>query len=250
MNRIRALWNSDQPAVCNWLQIPATIHAEALAGCGWDGIVIDLQHSPIDITKAMDMIVAIEKGGAEPLVRLQSNNAAEIMKLLDLGAYGVIAPMVETQEQAKAFASAIHYPPSGTRSFGPRRPLLRYGAGYLQQASASIVALAMIETRLGLENLEAILAVDGLDGVFIGPADLALALGCEARPDSNDPIVVEAISEIRSRTRMAGKRIGIYCASAGFARAKLDEGFDLVTMAPDLPALISASRSALAEVRG
>lgn len=249
MNKIRNLWDNGRPAICGWLQIPAAIHAEALAGCGWDGLVIDLQHSPIDISKAMEMMVAIENGGTEPLVRLQANDAADTMKLLDLGAYGVIAPMIETREQAQAFASAIHYPPKGVRSYGPRRPLLRYGADYVAHASSSIVSMAMIETRLGLENMESILAVDGLDGVFIGPADLALALGCEAKPDSEDPVVVEVIGQIRAKAHAAGKRAGIFCGGARFARAKLAEGFDLVTVLPDLQAVVTASKAALAEVR-
>lgn len=249
MNRIRALWDNKQPAVCGWLQIPATIHAEALAACGWDGMIVDLQHSPIEMEMAANMIVAIENGGALPMVRLKANDAADTMKLLDLGAYGVIAPMIDTREDAEAFAAALHYPPKGTRSFGPRRPLLRYGTSYVAEASASIVSLAMIETQLGLANLDAILAVDGLDGVFIGPSDLALALGREAKPDSADPLVVETIATIRERAHKAGKRAGIFCSGAEFARAKLTQGFDLVSVMPDLSALLSAARSALAEVR-
>ncbi len=96
MNRIRSLWNDNQSAICGWLQIPATLHAEALASYGWDGLIIDLQHSPIEIEMASNMIVAIENGGSTPLVRLKANEPADMMKLLDLGAYGVIAPMIET----------------------------------------------------------------------------------------------------------------------------------------------------------
>jgi 4-hydroxy-2-oxoheptanedioate aldolase len=202
------------------------------------------------MAKATDMILAIEHGGAEPLVRVQSNNAADIMKLVDLGAYGVIAPMIETASEAEALASALHYPPRGTRSYGPRRPPYRFGADYVAAASASVVSMAMIETQRGLENLNAILAVDGIDGVFIGPADLALALGSAAKPDSNDPVVVEAVATILVNAHAANKRAGIFCASASFARSKLAEGFDLVTMMPDLPALVASAKASLAEARG
>ncbi len=249
MNRIRSLWNDNQSAICGWLQIPATLHAEALASCGWDGLIIDLQHSPIEIEMASNMIVAIENGGSTPLVRLKANEPADMMKLLDLGAYGVIAPMIETVEQAEAFASALHYPPRGVRSFGPRRPVLRYGANYIKAASESIVSLAMIETQLGLENLDDIVRVEGIDGVFIGPTDLALALGREPLADSSDPLVVDTISMIRQRAHAAGKRVGIFCAGSKFARAKIDEGFDLVSVMPDLSALVSSARSVLSEMR-
>lgn len=249
MNRIKARWEQRAPAICGWLQIPGSLHAEALASIGFDGMIIDLQHSPIDITKAAEMLLAIEHGGAEPMVRLQVNDAADIMKLLDLGAYGIIAPMIETAAGARQLAEALRYPPDGIRSFGPRRPPLRYGPGYVARAADTIVSMGMIETRKGLDNLEDILSVPGLDGIFIGPADLALALGAEARPDLSDPAVVEVVAHIRKRCHAAARKVGIFCADATFAAAKLAEGFDLVSVAPDLPTLVAQTRRQLDQVR-
>ena len=129
-----------------------------------------------------------------------------------MGASRVIAPLVETPEEAAAFAAALRYPPRGNRSFGPRRPLLRYGADYLRFASDSVVSLAMIETSRGVDSREAILAVDGCDGVFIGPSDLALALGLSPKPDSDDPVMTETVRHIRERAHTSDKRVGIFCA--------------------------------------
>lgn len=249
MNRIKARWEQGASAVCGWLQIPGTLHAEALASLGFDGVIVDLQHSPIDVTKAGEMLLAIEHGGAEPMARLQSNDASDIMKLLDLGAYGIIAPMIETVEGARELTQSLRYPPDGIRSFGPRRPPLRYGTGYVAKSAETIVSMGMIETRKGLDNLEAILSVPGLDGIFIGPADLALALGAEPRPDSADPIVIEAVAHIREQCHAAGRRVGIFCGEGAFAAAKLDEGFDLVSVAPDLPTLVAQTRRQLEHVR-
>lgn len=249
MNKIRARWAARECAIAAWLQIPAALHAEALARCGFDGLVVDLQHSPIDFATALTMLAAIEAGGAEPLVRLQSNDGGDIMKLLDSGAYGVICPMIDTAEQAKQFASALHYPPKGVRSYGPRRPVMRYGADYLRIASDTIVALAMIETATGLQNLDAILEVDGIDGVFIGPTDLAIALGAVAEMDSRDPRVLAAVAQIRTAAHAHGKKAGIFCVNTDFARAKIEEGFDFVSIATDVLAVTQTARAALAQVK-
>lgn len=249
MNKVRSIWNNGGQAIAGWLQMPGALHAEALARCGYDAVVVDLQHSTIDFETALTMLTAIELGGAEPIVRLKWNEPSDTMKLLDGGAYGVIAPMIDTAAQARTFAGALHYPQRGERSFGPRRPALRYGAGYAAIASDTLIALAMIETRQALTNLDAILNVDGLDGVFIGPTDLSLSLGFAPKPDSSEPDVVAAIAEVRRRAHAAGKRVGIFCAGGDFARAKLAEGFDLVTLTPDLAMITEAAKTVLAKAR-
>ncbi|MEO5867514.1 MAG: aldolase/citrate lyase family protein, partial [Sphingomonas sp.] len=169
--------------------------------------------------------------------------------LLDMGAYGIIAPLVNTVADVRRFADSLHYPPRGNRSFGPRRPFLRFGQDYLAHASDSVVSLAMIETKEGLANLDAILAEPGYDGVFIGPSDLALSLGLAPRPDSTEPVLLDAIEHIRARCHQTGKRAGLFCAEPAFARAMLAQGFDLVSVAPDLAMLTKAARQAVADVR-
>lgn len=245
MNGVRAVWAAGNAAILGWMHLPSALAAEGLSRCGYDGIVVDLQHGEADLAAVMPMLMAIELGGAEPFVRLQSNASADVMKALDLGAYGVIAPLVESAEDATAFANALHYPPGGCRSFGPRRPALRYGSEYLACASESAVAFAMVETATGLANLDSILEVDGYDGVFIGPSDLAFALGRTPRADTDDPEVTEAILHIRERCASAGKRSGLFCHEPTYARRMIDLGFDLVTLAPDLVLMTEAAKRAL-----
>lgn len=249
MNRIRSLWNQGSPAIIGWLNIPSPLSAEALAHCGYDGLLVDLQHGAADVASVSPMLMAIEHGGTEPLVRVAANNPAEIMRMLDFGAYGIIAPMINSAAEAAAFAAALHYPPRGSRSYGPRRPQYRLGPDYLALASNSVVSLAMVETRDGLANLDAILAVDGYDGIFIGPSDLALAIGVSPRPDNDDPKLIETITHIITRCKAAGKRVGIYCTGPAYARRMIAAGCDIVSITPDLVLLTTAARESLAATR-
>ena len=248
-NRIKQRWEAGESAIVAWLQIPSAHSAELFATTGLDGLVVDLQHSVIDFATAVDMFTSIEGRGCEPLVRAIGNDPTEVGKLLDAGASGVIAPLINSADETKAFADAIHYPPLGSRSLGPRRPVFRWGANYRMRTPELLVSLAMIETKAALHDLDAILAVPHIDGVFIGPSDLALALGREPAADPTDSLVLETIAHVRERANSAGKRTGIFCGSAAAARERLGEGFDLVSIGTDLQMLASAARAELDHVR-
>lgn len=249
MNRIRHIWDAGQPAIIGWLNIPSILSAEALARCGYDGLLVDLQHGAADMASVPALLLAIEHGGTEPLARVAANTPADIMRLLDFGATGIVAPMINTAAEAQAFADALHYPPHGSRSYGPRRPQWRFGPDYIANASASAIALAMVETRAGLDNLEAILAIQGYDGIFIGPSDLSLALGVAPRMDSDDPVLMAAITHIIARCKAAGKRVGIYGSSPAYAVRMVAAGCDIVSITPDLQMLTSAAMDAVAKTR-
>jgi 4-hydroxy-2-oxoheptanedioate aldolase len=246
-NQVRTIWEARACAKLGWLHAPSPIVAETLAGCGYDGLVIDLQHGWITRQDAREIIPAIEARGIEPFVRVSRNDPAEIGWLLDIGARGIIAPLINSAQEAHMLASAVHYPPQGQRSYGPRRPLLRHGAGYRDFAADTLVVLAMIETGAGLADARSILDTPGLDGVFIGPSDLAQSLG-EAPAEPPADAVRSAIGEISEEAKMAGRRAGIFTSSIAASIEALQQGFDLVILPPDLVTLAAAARRDLAAV--
>ena len=203
-NRIRSIWNAGSAVVNGWLTVPSTFSAEIMAHQGWDSLTIDLQHGLVDYQKAVDMLTAISTTNTVPVARVPWNEPGMLMKVLDAGAYAVICPMVSTRAEAQSLVAATHYPPRGTRSFGPLRATLYGGDDYQAQANDTVVVFAMIETKQALDNLDDILSVPGLDAVYIGPIDLSLALGCTPTFDDVDAPVAEAIDHILARPRRTG----------------------------------------------
>ena len=195
-NRLRTLWQAGQPAVNGWLAIANSFSAETMAHQGWDTLTIDLQHGVVDYQAMVGMLQAISTTPTVPLVRVPWLEPGILMKTLDAGAYGVICPMVNTREDAQKLVAWTHYAPRGTRSFGPVRALLYGGADYPKHANDTIVVFAMIETAQALDNLDAILSVEGLDAIYIGPSDLSLALGCTPTFDDVDPKAAQAIDQL------------------------------------------------------
>jgi len=182
-------------------------------------------------------------------VRVTSNDAGQIGRALDAGAHGVIVPMVESAAEAGRAAAACRYPPAGNRSCGPMRGLMLEGFEYLATANAEIACIAMIETRRGLDNVEAIAAVEGVDALFIGPVDLCYGLGI-APGKFDDPAFVEAVAAIREAAHAAGKAAGMFGYSAELARKYLDEGFDFASAGTDNAFLRAGATAALAAAQG
>ncbi|HEY1846045.1 MAG TPA: aldolase/citrate lyase family protein [Buttiauxella sp.] len=249
-NALKTAWRQQQATINGWLAIPSSYSAEIAGHQGYDSVTVDMQHGMIDFASALTMLQAISATPATPLARVNSNDAAQIMRLLDAGAWGIICPMVSTPEQARQFVAACRYPPLGNRSFGPARALLYGGKDYPQYANDEILTLAMIETREALENLDAILATDGLDGVFIGPNDLSLALTGSASAESQHPDMLAAVERVLARCRAHSKIAGIFCTSGKAAAQRLAEGFSFVTPANDVMQLGRAAREAIALARG
>jgi len=247
-NRIRQRWADGQPVVSGWLSIGSSYSAEAAGHSGFDCVTVDLQHGMYDFETAIAMMQALSSTPATPLVRVPSTDAALIMKLLDAGAYGVICPMVNTAEQAAEFVASTKYPPDGHRSFGPSRGLLYGGSDYFKHADDTIVRLAMIETVAGLENVEAICRVPGLDGVFIGPNDLGLTLGHGPAGDPVEPEVLAAVTKIRDTAIAGGKHAGIFCPSGKIAQSRIEDGFDFVVPNSDMNLFRQAIARELSEL--
>jgi 4-hydroxy-2-oxoheptanedioate aldolase len=249
-NRLRALWKEGKAAVNGWLAIPNGFSAETMAHQGWDALTIDLQHGLIDYQAMVQMLQAVSTTDTVPVVRVPWLEPGILMKTLDAGAYGVICPMVNTREDAQKLVAWTHYQPRGTRSFGPVRALLYGGADYPQHANDTIVAFAMIETAQALDNLDAILSVEGLDAIYIGPSDLSLALGCKPTFDDVEPPVAQAIDHILARAKAHGVVAAIHNGTPEAARARVAKGFQFVTVSSDARLMAAGAQQVLARMRG
>lgn len=248
-NRLRALWKTGGAAVNGWLAIPNGFSAETMAHQGWDSLTVDLQHGVIDYQSMIPMLQAISTTDTVPVVRVPWLDPGALMKSLDAGAYGVICPMINTPDEAARLVAYTHYAPRGTRSFGPVRALLYGGADYAQHANDTIVTFAMIETAQALENLDAIMSVEGLDAVYIGPSDLSLALGCRPVFDDVDPPVEQAIDHILARAKAHGLVAGIHNGTPEGALARIAKGFQFVTVSSDARLIAAGSQQVLAKMR-
>jgi 4-hydroxy-2-oxoheptanedioate aldolase len=248
-NRLRTLWKADKAAINGWLAVPSAFSAEVLAHQGWDTLTIDLQHGVIDYQAMVTMLQAISTTATVPVVRVPWLEPGIIMKSLDAGAYAVICPMVNTADDAAKLVAYTHYAPRGTRSFGPIRATMYGGADYPTQANDTIVAFAMIETAQALDNLDAILSVEGLDAIYIGPSDLSLALGCKPTFDDVDPKVAEAIKHIVARAKAHGVQAGVHNGRPDVAMARIGMGFRFVTVSSDARMLAAGSQELLGAMK-
>jgi 4-hydroxy-2-oxoheptanedioate aldolase len=249
-NRLRTLWKQDRAAVNGWLAIPDSFSAEVMARQGWDSLTIDLQHGVVDYQKMVTMLQAITTTETVPVVRVPWLEPGILMKSLDAGAQALICPMINTREEAQKFVAWTSYAPRGTRSFGPVRAAMVLGADYPTAANDHIVRFAMIETAQALDNLDAILSVEGLDAIYIGPSDLSLSLGCKPVFDDVEPKAAQAIEHIVERARAHGIVAGIHNGLPRVAKARIDLGFRFVTLSSDARMLISGSQELLGAMRG
>jgi 4-hydroxy-2-oxoheptanedioate aldolase len=240
-NRLREIWKTAKAASNFWMSLPGGLAAEIAAHQGWDSITIDQQHGQIGYEAMCAMLTAVSTTGTVPLVRVAWNEPGDVMRALDAGAYGVICPTVETAEECRRFVGACRYAPLGYRSVGPRRAMLYAGNDYVAHANDTVLSIVQIETKAGVENVEAIASVEGLDMLYIGPSDLGLSLGRAVQADQTDPVVVEAIDHVLAQTKRSGIRAGIFCKSVEYARAMSTKGFDLVTVTSDEALLAAGS---------
>ena len=248
-NALKALFARGDAAVNGWLAIPSSISAEAMAHAGFDSLTIDMQHGPVGFEAAVKMLQAISTTDTVPMCRVPWNEPSAIMRILDAGSYGVICPMINDRAEAEALVDACRYPPAGHRSFGPNRVRFYAGGDYGVEANEAVLVFAMIETRAGLDNLESILGTPGLDGVYIGPSDLSLALGGPPGGDWEEGPAAEAIDTIVATTRARGLVAGMHCASPDYARRMVAKGFQLVTVQNDLAYLGARAREVAMAIR-
>lgn len=251
-NNIRRLWAAGKPVLNAWLSIGNGFTAEIMAGQGYDSVTIDQQHGFLGYDALAPMLQAMKAAPVTPMVRVPWNQPGDIMKALDGGALGIICPMINSREEAEQFVSCMRYPPRGQRSMGPTRAVFGHGADYGKWADDQVIALAMIETADGMKNLKDIVATPGLDGVYIGPADLTLGLTGRKYPtgfDREEPEMIEAIKEILARAHEAGIKAALHCGNSAYAARAIGWGFDMVTLLNDVRLLATAARASVDQAR-
>lgn len=248
-NKIKEMWRAGKYVTLGWVSIAHGFSAEMMARQGFDALCVDLQHGTSEMGSILPLLQAISQTDTVPVVRVAWNEPAAIMKALDLGAYGIIVPLVNNAEEAARAVAACRYPPVGMRSSGPVRAMHYGGAGYVEGANEEIVVMAMIETKEGIANIEAICATPGLDAVYIGPADLSFALGLPPRGDNPDPLHLQTCDKILATAHKHGIKAVMHCASAAFAAGAVKRGFDMVMLTSDLSSLIAGARMQLDELK-
>jgi 4-hydroxy-2-oxoheptanedioate aldolase len=246
---LKSHFAAGKTAVNGWCAIPSPITAEIIGRAGFDMVTVDLQHGLIDYQMALTMLQVLQGLPGPVLARVPWNEPGILMKCLDAGFVGVICPMINTAEDARRLVRAARYAPLGGRSFGPTRANLVHGAGYAKGANASVLVLVMIETREALQNLDDILAVAGIDGVYVGPSDLGLSLGYEPTLEPTAKEVLDAIAAILTKARASGHIAGIHTGAPAMVKEMLAQGFDFASLLTDVRIFVSALSKSLAEVR-
>ena len=232
-----------------WCSIASPHIAEAMGHQGFDTVTIDLQHGAIDYMAAFHMLQAISATPATPFVRVPWNEPALLMKLLDAGAYGVICPMINSKRDCEAFAGACRYPPLGWRSFGPNRAVQYGGQDYWQHANREVMLLAQVETAEAVANIDEILAVPGLDGIYVGPGDLSLSMGEAPSMAPSAPHVLDAMQLVCGRTRSRGLIAAVHTDGPATVLQRYKDGFQFCSVQTDMRLLVNAAKATVLAVK-
>ena len=247
-NALKSAWRNGESTLGLWISTGNPSTAEVLGDVDFDYINIDFQHGLVDYSDAVTVMQALVASEAVLTCRVPWNEPGIIGKVLDAGAMGVIIPMVNTQAEAEAAVRACRYAPQGARSFGPIRAGRLFGPDYASKANEEIACIPMIETAEAIGNLDAILDVEGIDAVYIGPADLSISLGLPPGVDNEDASFIGALDAVLAGCKARGIAAGIHSAP-GVASKRLEQGFQMVTVTSDTQAAVSGAISALKRVR-
>jgi 4-hydroxy-2-oxoheptanedioate aldolase len=247
-NKLKQIWAEGHPVLHGWLSIGNPFTAEIMAAQGYDAISIDIQHGALDYSAVLAMFQAMRASDVVTMARVPWLDPTAIMKVLDAGAYGIICPMVNSRAHAEQFVKYMRYPPLGERSFGPTRAVYAAGDNYAAEANDEILAFAMIETAEAMRNLDEIASTPGLDGIYIGPADLSFSLSKgQLTPafDREEPEVIEAIKKVLAACRKNGIKAALHCGTAEYAARAVEWGFDMTTVSGDSRLLASAASASV-----
>jgi 4-hydroxy-2-oxoheptanedioate aldolase len=250
MNKLKARLASGKACVNAWLAIPSGFSAEVIAQCGFDSVTVDMQHGVQDYQSMVQCFQAMDKYPITPLVRVPWNEPGIIGKVLDGGAWGVVCPMVNTPAEAKSLANACLYPPAGKRSNGPIRAAA-YGEAspYQSIANDEVLVIPMIETQEAIDNIDAILDVPGIAGIYVGPSDLGFSLGMKPMLDREEPQIFPIYEKLVKATGKRGQFAGIHNATGAYAARMIAMGFRFATILNDSGLMARAARAEIAIAR-
>ncbi|MGO4834231.1 HpcH/HpaI aldolase/citrate lyase family protein [Rhizobiaceae sp. 2RAB30] len=251
-NELKRKWQAGEGTHACWLLVPSGYTAETMARVGWDALLVDLQHGVQDYQSMVACFQAMQSHPVTRLVRVPSNEPGIIGKALDAGAQGIICPMVNNAAEARALVRAAKYPPAGFRSNGPvRAGMYVYGStSYQESANDEQLVIAMIETKQGVDNIDDILAVKGIDSIYVGPTDLGFSMGLPPVLDREEQQILDIYAYLIARCRAAGVVAGIHVASPAYAKRMIELGFLWTSIGADSAFMATAATNALAEVRG
>lgn len=228
-----------------WLMSASASTAEALGYAGFDWLLVDMEHVPIEYRDLWQLLQAVQCTGAQPIVRLAANDPVLLKRALDLGSFNVMVPFVENAEQARAAVNAVKYPPFGTRGFAAVHRASRYGtwANYGNEANDAVTCILQIETPNALNNLEEIAAVPGVDALFLGPGDLSAACGHIGNP--GHPEIQAMISDAVVRAKKIGMPMGIVGGTPQLVQSYLEQGYAFAAVASDMAMMMNKANEFL-----
>ncbi len=235
-----------------WGMWPSALVVEAMARSGFEAVLVDMQHGLVGFSDCQEMVSSIVMAGKPALVRIPVDDFAMASRALDLGAQVIVAPMINDEADAKAFVNAVKYPSIGERSFAPFRACQLFGEtdvnAYVKAANRNCLALAMIETKEALDNLDAILAVEGIDGVFVGPADMSLTMLAGDRVDMDDEQANQSYRLVARKAAEKGKVAGIYSPDSTYAKRFEGYGYRLIAVGSDASFMAKGMADSLVEL--
>ena len=249
-NNVKKIWASGKAVVNGWLAIPSGFSAEVMAQCGFDSVTVDMQHGVQDYQSMVQCFQSMQAHPITPMVRVPWNEPGIIGKALDGGAYGVICPMINTKKEAENFVQYCKYPPLGSRSNGPIRAGM-YGeaTSYQSVANDETLCIPMIETKSAIKNIEAILDVEGVAGIYVGPSDLGLSYGLAPKLDRQEPEILKIYEKLIKECGKRGIFAGIHTGGAEGAAQCIGMGFRLVTLMNDSGMMATFAKTAIAQTR-
>lgn len=245
-NAVKELWRQGKPAAVAWQSTPDPYITEALASCGFDALVLDMQHGmAIGPDRLGPWIQLVDRIGLPPFVRVPWNEPVYMQWALDAGAMGVIVPLIGSYEDAVKAGGACRYEPLGYRSTGPNRIRFTGGADYFQRANEEIACLVMIEHIDTIPKLDEIAQAPGIDGFYIGPSDLAVTMGLGPGQDRKEPEHVKVVQEILDAAKRNNLVAGMHCASAEEVARRFKQGFQFCPAINEVAAVTAAGQSAI-----